>query len=427
MNLLLVDDQPNILSSLLSGIPWREMGFTSIFTATSAASARTILKNNEVDVVISDIEMPNEDGLSLLSWARAEKLDYECILLTAHADFFYAKQAIPLGVSEYIIQPARNEDIVRAVQNAIRKIKDRNSGASEKLEYNRLNFVAQNAALRAFFEYWPNPETLELNPEKLHEVLEKLEEKDRKIDPDKPVFSFYFQIRSWNTMPLSHQELVPRYLQLMRDDFPDHEEKMLFWNIDDNSFYTVFFETDVPREESNIERLYQDLPQKLGFTARLFYTESKLTHLRAALDFLKTEAQKFNLEKGPEALGLTRLRYDPLTASGGVQSAYEQYGRLIHEYIRLHISEPLTRTQIADELHLSPDHISFIIRSVDGMTCKELITKMKMEHARDLLRHSRKAIGEVAQECGYDSFAYFSKVYKDTYGTTPRQDRERKG
>ena len=423
MNLLLIDDQPNILSSLLSGIPWREMGFTSVFTATSAAMARTILRNNKVDIVISDIEMPGEDGLSLLSWARSEKLDFECILLTAHADFFYAKQAIPMGVSEYIIQPARNDDIIRAVNAAIEKINARQAGTQSKADYNKLNFAAQNAALQTFFEYWPSPEVLELDPGKLRDLLEKLKERDREIDYEKPVVTMYFSIRSWHAMPLSRHDYVTGYLELLRDVFPGYEEKMLFWNTDDNSQYTVFFETDLQHEEQKIEKLYAEIPRRLGCSIRLFYTQSAFINLKPVLDFLKTEDQKYGLLNGSSAIGLKQLSYDPLSAGSGSQSAYEQYGRLIHEFIRQHISEPLTRTQLAEELRLSPDHVSFIIRSVDNMTCKELITKMKMEHARDLLRHSRKTIGEVAQECGYDSFAYFSKVYKDTYGNTPRQDR----
>lgn len=125
MNILLVDDQPNILTSLVAGIPWLEMGFSSIFTATSAAKAKAILREHPIDIVISDIEMPNEDGLSLLSWARKKGMDFACILLTAHADFSYAQQAISLNVSEYVIQPAKKADIIHAINNAVHNMESR--------------------------------------------------------------------------------------------------------------------------------------------------------------------------------------------------------------------------------------------------------------------------------------------------------------
>ena len=57
MNILLVDDQPNIISSLVSCIPWHSLGFSSIFTATSAEAAREILSTHKVDILITDIEM----------------------------------------------------------------------------------------------------------------------------------------------------------------------------------------------------------------------------------------------------------------------------------------------------------------------------------------------------------------------------------
>lgn len=422
MNILLIDDQPNVLSALLEGIPWRKMSFTSVFTATSAAAARVILKNNPVDIVISDIEMPNEDGLSLLSWAREQNLDYECILLTSHADFFYAKQAIPLGISEYIIQPAKNEDIIRAV-NKVRDKIEKKKNSSTAADYNKLNFIGQGAALKHFFSRWPSPEALELDPEKLQSMLDGLAESDRRIDPEQPAVPFYFQIRAWHSMPLSLQNFVIDYLKHLRTCFPGRESRLLFWSEDENSFFTVLFEMNFTEAEPGIEALYQELIDRTGCDLSLFYTECRLSHLRAALDLLKESDNHLKLEKGPKAVCLTHIVYDPLQAKTGNLRAYEQYGRLIHEYIRLHIGEPLTRTQLADELHLSPDHISYIIKNIDHVSCKELITRMKMDHAKDLLRHSKKPIGEVAQACGYDSFAYFSKVYKDTFGETPSAAR----
>ena len=46
-----------------------------------------------------------------------------------------------------------------------------------------------------------------------------------------------------------------------------------------------------------------------------------------------------------------------------------------------------------------------------------------MEHARRLLRSTKIPIGEISQKCGYDSFAYFSKLYRETWHLTPTQER----
>ena len=52
---------------------------------------------------------------------------------------------------------------------------------------------------------------------------------------------------------------------------------------------------------------------------------------------------------------------------------------------------------------------------MENLNCKELITKIKMDYARKLLQGSEYAIGDIAIRCGYDNFAYYSKVYKLCY------------
>jgi two-component system, response regulator YesN len=72
--------------------------------------------------MLCDIEMPAESGLSLFRWVKKKGINVECIFLTAHADFIYAKEAIQLGGFDYILQPARYEDIEQAIVRAEEKI-----------------------------------------------------------------------------------------------------------------------------------------------------------------------------------------------------------------------------------------------------------------------------------------------------------------
>ena len=97
MNVLLVDDQIRVLSGLISGLDWDTLGVTSIRTASSAAQAKSIFLETQVDILLCDIEMPGENGLSLLRWARNRGMECICVFLTSHADFLYAKEAIQLG------------------------------------------------------------------------------------------------------------------------------------------------------------------------------------------------------------------------------------------------------------------------------------------------------------------------------------------
>lgn len=127
MTVLLVDDQIHILSGLISGLDWNALGVTSILTADSARKAREILEREPVDILLCDIEMPRENGLSLLRWARAQGLGFVCVFLTSHADFLYAQEAMQLNCFDYILQPARYSDIQATVAKAIRRVQNRNT------------------------------------------------------------------------------------------------------------------------------------------------------------------------------------------------------------------------------------------------------------------------------------------------------------
>ena len=121
MNILLVDDQPSVLSSLKSGLNWSALLVHNVYTALNASEAREIILSHPIDILLTDIEMPKESGLSLLRWCRENHYQFECIFLTSHADFFYAQEAIQLESFDYILQPARYEDIESAIKRSIKK------------------------------------------------------------------------------------------------------------------------------------------------------------------------------------------------------------------------------------------------------------------------------------------------------------------
>lgn len=81
-----------------------------------------MLFSKQVDILLADIEMPQENGLSLVRWIRSKGLEIECILLTSHANFYYAQIAISLEICDYVIQPAATEDIVRSIEKAKDKV-----------------------------------------------------------------------------------------------------------------------------------------------------------------------------------------------------------------------------------------------------------------------------------------------------------------
>ena len=82
------------------------------------------LLEKPVDIMLCDIEMPVENGLSLLAWCRKREMDVETIFLTAHADLPVCRKRLWRWEDfDYILQPARYEEIEDAVGRATEKIR----------------------------------------------------------------------------------------------------------------------------------------------------------------------------------------------------------------------------------------------------------------------------------------------------------------
>lgn len=122
MTVLIVDDQLSVLKGLISGIHFSELGVDNVITATNVIEAKELISSQTVDILLSDIEMPGENGLQLIKWVSENYPAIICILLTSHADFAYAKEGIKSGCFEYIVQPAPYPEIEQTLVNAIAKL-----------------------------------------------------------------------------------------------------------------------------------------------------------------------------------------------------------------------------------------------------------------------------------------------------------------
>lgn len=105
ISVLIVDDDMATVEAIKSSFVWKSMGINNVFTAYNVSSAKKIIKNNNVDIIISDIEMPQESGLDLLKWVRAKEYDCEFLLLTCHESFTFATNAIHYGAAAYLTKP----------------------------------------------------------------------------------------------------------------------------------------------------------------------------------------------------------------------------------------------------------------------------------------------------------------------------------
>ena len=117
LKVMLVDDEPYILQGLQVLIDWEGGGFEIAATCSNGKEALRYLSENHVDLVISDIRMPEMTGLELLETVKKEKIsDAEFVLLTGYDDFAYTQRAIRNGCLDYILKPVIEEELISVLR-----------------------------------------------------------------------------------------------------------------------------------------------------------------------------------------------------------------------------------------------------------------------------------------------------------------------
>lgn len=117
IKLLIVDDMPIFLEYLKTCIDWKAYGFEIVGEATNGRDAFEKAIILLPDIVITDITMPYEDGLALSEKLKEFNNDISIVLITGNTEFEYARRAIKLGVSDYIVKPFEKEELLMTLIN----------------------------------------------------------------------------------------------------------------------------------------------------------------------------------------------------------------------------------------------------------------------------------------------------------------------
>lgn len=122
---LIVDDEDLIRQGMIARLQYLNLKPVQLYEAESGLRAIEILKNQPVDIVITDIRMADMDGLTLIRTVKSFLPDIHFIIISGYAEFEYAEQAIRLGVTAYLLKPISNEALKKAVEEVADRIDEK--------------------------------------------------------------------------------------------------------------------------------------------------------------------------------------------------------------------------------------------------------------------------------------------------------------
>lgn len=112
LKIFLAEDEVIVRETIKRMIPWEDLGFELVGEAADGEMALPLLIRQQPDLLITDIKMPFMDGLTLAKLAKKEIPELKVVILSGYDDFNYAKQAISIGVEDYLLKPITKNALI---------------------------------------------------------------------------------------------------------------------------------------------------------------------------------------------------------------------------------------------------------------------------------------------------------------------------
>ena len=196
------------------------------------------------------------------------------------------------------------------------------------------------------------------------------------------------------------------------------------------------------QNRSGILRYLRDYMGKLSKEGRMDRSALRLLHqdfLQLVYSYLQRhEIQAHTLYQDPVSQQLQQLAdsssFDMIKwASYVADTAFKcvsevrQTGTVVSHaeaYIREHFREDISRDDVAAAVYVTSSYLSRVFRTETGMKITDFLTRCRIEEAKRLLRTTDQSVSDIAVESGFESFSYFSTVFKKVVGMTPVQYRK---
>lgn len=443
--LLIVDDEPVIVNGLVQLFQEYTEIELDIRKAYSSSEALAIAQKTKLDIMVSDIRMPQKSGLQLVDEIVYYWPSCRIIFLTGYSEFEYVYEAIRKNVDNYILKTEGIEPIFQAVKTAVSKLEEENRRRLQ-LEKAQMYLGITNSFLKK--------ELIDrvLNGESITLLLEdaRYSDIDFGIVLDRPSFFVVGVVDQLTEpkfkLPQSVQRIFLEHLPAsIACEEVSCEERVLIWLLQPDEGLLHRFRVDSPDLQLNwhgivtymkgvLELVQNECEQVLGVNVS-FGVSGDLLHQWESLH-LQIEAvramivKRTSLEQPMLILDLEKLSQleDTLHKSGGIEQ--EEFKSIlidrVHQYVLDNLSGDVSLTSIAEEVYLNPSYLSRYYKQITGQNLLEYIQSTKLHVAIQLMENTNLKLNEIAIRVGFESPSYFTTFFKRKTGLSPQEYRKQK-
>lgn len=159
---LLVDDEILDLKGLQAFIPWTELGMEIVATATNGFAASKVIEREQIDILVTDVRMPNMSGLELAREALDKQKKLRIIFVSGYQDFNYIKQALSLNACSYVLKPMDDNELIESLRKLRIELDEEKKLAEAEQLYKSMVPIVKNESLFQMLEGTLDAKTLEV-------------------------------------------------------------------------------------------------------------------------------------------------------------------------------------------------------------------------------------------------------------------------
>ena len=152
LKIFLAEDEVVVRETIKRMIPWEELGFELVGEAADGEMALPLLIRQKPDLLITDIKMPFMDGLTLAQLAKKEIPELKVVILSGYDDFNYAKQAIGIGVEDYLLKPITKNALIERLSEIRSRYEHEKTQKEYYEKFHREMQAYEKNSSRDFFE-----------------------------------------------------------------------------------------------------------------------------------------------------------------------------------------------------------------------------------------------------------------------------------
>ncbi|KMY48786.1 response regulator transcription factor [Peribacillus loiseleuriae] len=374
IKVLIADDELIVRKGLIATVDWAKFGMEVIADAPNGQKAWELFQEHSPEVVITDIVMPEMNGIELARNIKQISPATKILLLSCHRDFTFAQEGLNIGASGYLLKTAFQD---KDFEEYLGRFENEINHANIQTPVSSANLV------KGFYEWLCGFDNF--FPKLLGELFFKDWQWMQK--------SFYiYLVYGLNNNELFHNK----------------------WSSDEKQFAKIYCGQD---------QLFIFIPEKAQEDF-----EHLLVEARTIDPAIRWKVNGLNQGMNEWMEGVSNL-YHKFKFEKQFKLSMDDWPFPIQKAVQIiiqQLDEPLSSSYVANEVGLSRSHFSTMFKKTVGENFITFIEKLKVQSACNLLENTSLPLQEIGEKIGIQDGKYFSKWFKKCIGSAPSEYRQNK-